>query len=219
MTGKPDALLDTIRKLVREELRHSSMATLAIVQDIHPHASDGDDDNYSCSVKLRDSEVLLQKVPVATARMGLASVPAVDDLVLVQFINGDANSPVIIGSLYNDEDRPPVNAQGQWVCELPLGARDSEGVHIAASSADTAALEIRIGGSLVLALKDDDPVVSVDVGSGAAKLTIDSDGTISLQGGRSLTVEAGTDLVLKGNNVKIEGAGEVTVKGAVINLN
>jgi hypothetical protein len=219
MTANPDALLDTIRRLVREELRKTQGATLAIVQDIHPHASDGDDDNYSCTVKLRDTELVLNKVPVATARMGLASIPAVNDLVLVQFINGDIHSPVITGSLYNDEDRPPVNDDGQWVCYLPLGAGEGEGLQIVASSADTPALEIRIGGSLVLALKDDDPVVSLDVGSGSATLTIDSDGTLAVKGSRGLNVEAGTDLVLKGNNVTLEGSGEVSVKGAVINLN
>jgi phage baseplate assembly protein gpV len=219
MTANADALLDTIRRLVREELRQTRTATLAIVQDIQPHASDGDADNYSCTVRLRDSELVLDKVPVATARMGLASIPAVNDLVLVQFINGDVHSPVIIGSLYNDEDRPPVNADGQWVCRLPLGAGEGEGLHLVASSADTPALEVRVGGSLVLVLQDDDPVVSLDVGSGAATLTIDSDGTVALKGSRGLNVEAGTDLTLKGTNIKLEGAGEVTVKGAVINLN
>lgn len=219
MTGNPDVLLDAIRRLVREELRKTQTATLAIVQDIHPHASDGDDDNFSCTIRLRDTDLVLNRVPVATARMGLASIPAVNDLVLVQFIGGDINSPVITGSLYNDEDRPPLNADGQWVCRLPLGAGEGEGLHLVASSAGIPTLEIRIGGSLVLSLQDDDPVVSIDVGSGAAALTIDSDGTVALKGSRGLSLEAGTDLVLKGNNLKLEGAGEVTVKGAVINLN
>ena len=214
MTTNPNALLETVRKIVRQELQRIQGATLAIVQE--QHVGDGE---YACSVRLRDSEIELKQVPVATARMGLASIPAIEDLVLLQFIAGDINRPVIIGSLYNDEDAAPDNGDGQLVCQLPLGASDSEGLHLTASSADTPALELRIGGGLLVTLQDDDPVVSIDIGSGSASLTIDSDGTLAISGGRGVSIEAGTDLVLKGSSVKIEGSGEVAVKGAVINLN
>lgn len=214
MSEQPHALLDTIRRIVRDELRQLQGATLAIVQE--QHNGDGE---YACSVKLRDSELVLSHVPIATARMGLASIPAVDDLVLLQFIQGDINRPVIIGSLYNDEDPPPAAGDGEWICQLPLGAGDSEGLQLQAISADTPTLGIRIGGGLVVELKDDDPVVSIDVGSGSAVLTIDSDGTLAIQGGKGISIEAGTDLELKGANVAIEGSGEVKIKGSVINLN
>lgn len=214
MTGQSHALLDTIRRIVREELLQVQGATLAIVQELH-----NGDGEYACTVKLRDSELVLTRVPIATARMGLASIPAVDNLVLLQFIQGDINRPVIIGSLYNDEDMPPPAGDGEWTFQLPLGAGDGEGVQLSAKSADTPSLEIRIGGGLVVELKDDDPVVSIDVGSGAAALSIDSDGTLAVTGGQGLSIEAGTDLQLKGTNVTIEGSGEVSVKGALINLN
>lgn len=214
MTTNPNALLETVRKIVRQEMQRIQGATLAIVQE--QHTGDGE---YACSVRLRDSEIELKRVPVATARMGLASIPAIDDLVLLQFIAGDINRPVIIGSLYNDEDVPPENSDGQWICQLPLGAGDSEGLQLTASSADTPSLEVRIGSALQLTLKDDDPVVTIDIGSGSAAVTIDSDGALAIKGGRGVNIEAGSDLVLKGSNVTIEGSGEVAVKGSVINLN
>jgi hypothetical protein len=214
MSEQPQTLLDTIRRIVRDELKRVQGATLAIVQE--QHTGDGE---YACTVALRDSELVLKRVPIATARMGLAAIPAVDDLVLVQFLNGDINRPIIIGSLYNDEDSPPANDDAQWVGQLPLGAGDGSGVSLLAKGSDPPSLELTIGGGLVVTLQDDDPVVQLDVGSGSAALTIDSDGTISVKGGRGLSIEAGTDLELKGVNVKIEGSGEVTVKGAVIKLN
>jgi len=214
MTTQQNALLETIRQIVRHEMQRIQGATLAIVQELH--TGDGE---YACTVQMRDSEIVLTRVPVATARMGLASIPAINDLVLLQFIGGDINRPVIIGSLYNDEDVPPENSDGQWVCQLPLGAGDNEGLQLTANSEGTPSLEVRIGSALQLTLKDDDPVVTIDIGSGAAELNIDSDGTLAINGGRGVNIEAGTDLILKGTNVQIEGSGEVTVKGAVINLN
>ena len=214
MSEQPHALLDTIRRIVRDELRRLPGATLAIVQEQHLG-----EDEYACTVALHDSDLVLKRVPIATARMGLAAIPAVNDLVLLQFLNGDVNRPIIVGSLYNDEDRPPAHGDAQWVGELPLGAGDGSGVSLLAKGSDPPSLELRIGGGLVVTLKDDDPVVAIDVGAGSAALTIDSDGTIAVKGGRGLSIEAGTDLKMKGANVTIEGSGEVTVKGAVINLN
>jgi len=214
MTTQQNTLLETIRQVVRQEMQRSQTATLAVVQEQHI-----DDGEYACTVQLRDSEIVLKRVPIATARMGLASIPAVNHLVLVQFIGGDINRPVIIGSLYNDEDVPPANSDGQWICQLPLGADDGEGVKLTANSEGTPSLEVLIGSALQLLLQDDDPVVTIDVGDGSATLTIDSDGALAIKGGRDINLEAGTDLILKGTNVQIEGSGEVTVKGSVINLN
>ena len=49
---------------------------------------------------------------------------------LVQFVAGDVNAPVIVGRLYNDEDRPPENEDGKAVLHLPLGAADDDAVHL-----------------------------------------------------------------------------------------
>src|SRR5690242_2557699 len=102
-------LYETIQRIVQDELGRIGTATLAIVQEQHAHADAGDQDNYACTVRLRDNGLVLKQVPVATARVGSASIPAVGDLVLVQYLGGDVNAPVITGSFYNDEDRPPVN--------------------------------------------------------------------------------------------------------------
>jgi phage baseplate assembly protein gpV len=209
MTSQSNALLDTVRKIVRQELQRHQGSTLATVVD--QHAAE-----YACTVQLRDTEIVLQKVPVATSRMGLACIPALGDLVLLQFIAGDINQPIICGSLYNDEDTPPDNSAGQWVCQLPLGG---DAVQVVANSEGTASLQLSIGSALTLTLQDDDPVVNIAVGSGSAALTIDSDGSVSISSGNTFTIEAGADLVLKGANITLEGSGEVTVKGAVINLN
>ena len=110
-------LYETIQRIVQAELRRIHTAELAIVQEQHPHAGDSDQDNYACTVQLRNSGIILKEVPVATARIGQASIPAVGNLVLVQFVGGNINAPVITGSLYNDEERPPVNDDGQIILQ------------------------------------------------------------------------------------------------------
>jgi len=207
-----------IRRIVREELRALRTAEFAVVQEIHPHAEAGDDDNYACTVRLRDTGLVLARVPVATGRKGLAAIPDVGDLVLVQFVGGEANAPVITGSLYNDADRPPLNAEGEVVLVLPSDAAEGEGVQMKLAPAGESSATLTLGSSLKIALKDDDPVVEVDVGDGSATLKIDSDGTLTITSSRAIKIEGG-EIGLKGTMIKAEADGEITLKGAVINLN
>lgn len=199
-------LYDTLRKIVQQEMARHRSAELAVVQEVHP----SDPDNYACTVVLRDTDMVLKQVPLAIVRKGVAFVPDVGDLVLVQFIGGHLNAPVITGSLYNDEDRPPKNAEKQAVLELPVG--DSDGVRIEVNSDSAKSIVVTIGSALKMTLIDDDPVVSLDVGDGSAKLSIARDGSVKLESGNALEIKAGAD-------IKIEASGQLNLKGSVINLN
>lgn len=204
-------LFESIQRVVQHELRRARTAELAVVQEQHPHASESDSDNYACTVRLRDSGILLKQVPVSTGRIGAVAIPAVGDLVLVQFIGGDLNAPVIIGRLYNDEDRPPVSEDGQAILRLPLGADDADAVHVEVRSGDARELILKLGTGLVVNLRDDDPVVEVDVGEGKAKLSVAQDGAI--------TLESNGNVSLKGTEITIEASGKLTLKGATVNIN
>lgn len=210
--------LHDIRRVVREELRALRFAELALVQDIHPHAEAGDDDNYACTIRMRDTGAVLARVPLLATRKGMASVPDVGDLVVVQFMGGDANAPVIVGTLYNDQDRPPPNAEGEAVLRLPADAGDGEGVALRVNSVAEVSAVLALGNALKLELKDDDPVVRIDVGGGAAVLTIESDGTVTLKSGKALVLEGG-EVTIKGTKITAEAQGDMVLKGAVIKLN
>lgn len=201
-------LLATIQAVVRHELARRCPAELAVVQEQHPHAADSDRDNYACTVVLRGSGLVLRRVPVATGRVGAAAIPAVGELVLVQFLGGDLNRPVITGSLYDDEDRPPANADGQLVLHLPSGAGEDEAVRLVLSTAERRELSIALGGGLSLALRDDDPAVELEVDGGAAKLTIARDGGIKLESRGNIAIE--------GAEVSVTATGKLTLDGASI---
>jgi uncharacterized protein involved in type VI secretion and phage assembly len=130
----------------------------------------------------------------------------------VQFLGGNVNAPVITGRLYNDEDRPPVSDDGKAVVHLPLGASDDEAVHIELVSGDARSLSLTLGKSLKLELKDDDPVVSLDVADGKAKLTIGSDGATTLTSQGAMSIKGDGD-------IGIEASGKLTLKGSSVEIN
>jgi uncharacterized protein involved in type VI secretion and phage assembly len=212
------SLFETIRRIVKEELGRIRTAELAVVQEQHPHAEDSDNDNFACTVVLRDSGIVLKQVPVATSRIGVASIPAAGDLVLIQFIDGDINAPVITGRLYNDEDRPPVNADGQMVVHLPPGAEDSDAVHLKLTSGDTREVTVKLGDGLTLTVKDDDPVVSLAIDSGKATLQIDRDGAVTLESQGNLQIKGG-EMKFEGQTINVEAQSELNLKGGVVNIN
>jgi uncharacterized protein involved in type VI secretion and phage assembly len=214
------SLFDTIRRIVREELRRTRTAELAVVQESHPHASDSDSDNYACSVALRDSGMVLKQVPVATQRIGAAAIPDVGELVLVQFLDGDINAPVITARLYNDEDRPPVNDLGRAVLHLPPEAGDDEAVHLALDSGDSRGLTLRLGSGLTLTLQDDDPVVELSVDGGKATLSIARDGGVTIESRRDVTIKGQGNIAIEAQGeLDLKGSAGVNINGATVNIN
>jgi uncharacterized protein involved in type VI secretion and phage assembly len=199
-----------VTQTLYESIQRIVQADPATVQEQHPHASDSDTDNYACTVVLRDSQIVLKHVPVATARIGTVSIPAVGELVLVQFLGGDVNAPVITGRLYNQEERPPQNDDGQAILHLPLGAGDDDAVHAELHSGDKRELILKLGKGLTLNLRDDDPAVELDV-DGKAKLKIDKDGAV--------TLESNGKVELKGSEITVEAQGKLTLKGSTVNIN
>jgi phage baseplate assembly protein gpV len=204
-------LYETIQRIVQEELGRVRTAELAVVQEQHPHADGSDKDNYACTVRLRDSGIVLGQVPIATSRIGNVSIPAVGELVLVQFVGGDINAPIITGRLYNDEDRPPVNEDGQAITHLPLGAEDGDAVHIELHSGDRRELVFKLGSGIEVNVRDDDPVVELKVDGDKAALRIDRDGAVAL--------ESQGNVELKGNEISIEAQSQLNLKGGTVNIN
>jgi uncharacterized protein involved in type VI secretion and phage assembly len=201
-------LFESIQEIVRDELGRMRTAEIATVQKQHPHASSGDNDNYACTVALRDSGIVLGHVPVATGLIGGASIPAVGELVLVQFVNGDINHPVIVGRLYDDQNRPPENDAGQAILNLPL---DGSAIHVELHGESTAKVVVKLASALSVTVQDDDPVISVDVG-GNASLSVGKDGSVSIKSQTDLKIEASS-------NIDIEAQGKLTLKGATVNIN
>ncbi len=192
-------LVDTIQAIIREELRHLYLAELGVVTDLHEHGSAGDKNNYACSVRLRDNGLDLAFVPIATPRVGFSALPNVGDLVLVQFLGGDPNAPVVTGRFYSEAARPPVAAAGECVYESP----DAK-----ASGVRRAYLKLPNGAMLTW---DDDALL---LESGATKLTIKHDGEVVLESADKVTVKSTSDTVVESQGaLSLKATGDVSLEG------
>ena len=108
------SIVETIQEIVRSEMRTIRIAELGVVEAVGPHSDDGDFDNYGCDVRLKNTDLLLKRVPVATGHLGSVAIPNVGDLVLLGFDKGDVNQPILLGRLYTDDDRPPLSTTNRW---------------------------------------------------------------------------------------------------------
>jgi uncharacterized protein involved in type VI secretion and phage assembly len=222
------ALFDSVARIARHESRARLGAAAGKVVDVFP-AGDGQAD-HAVSVELRDSQVVLPRVPVAVGLLGFAAIPARGELVLILFLDGDANAPVVAGRLYHPDQDPPEHAEGELVLALPSPS----------PSGQDPKLELRIDGakpSLRLALAGDvtlevveqtarlsvganaEMLVTVDgrgggrteIAAGSAKITIKKDGDI--------TISTSGNLKLEGADVEISGTSKVKISGPQVEIN
>jgi uncharacterized protein involved in type VI secretion and phage assembly len=163
---------------------------------------------------------------------GAVIVPEVGDEVLVAFEQGSFQRPYVLGGLHNGVDT------------MPKGEVDLVG---SAGSIDRRAFVSRTGHALEMLesasgaqgvkVKTGDGKLSIHLDQKQTKITVHSDGTVTIEAPRGVTVDAGTgSLKLTGQDIEITaktgvkmdgGAGEVkvssntsvSVEGARVSVN
>lgn len=221
--GSP-ALFDSVARIARHELAARQVASTGIVTEVFP-AEDGGPPDHAASVQLRDTRQILPRVPIAVGVLGLAAIPAVDDLVLVVFCEGDAHAPVIVGRLYHPDQNPPTHSPGQVVLALPSGS-SSPTVKVLATADPELTLEFPEA-KVKLAL-DGSPRAELIVGpltarfdgSGSGQVEIETGAvTFTLTGGGDVTLSAKGTLKLEGAQIQISSQGPLKLQGATVELN
>jgi uncharacterized protein involved in type VI secretion and phage assembly len=229
-------LLGIIQQIVRAELRCQHVAELGVVErnGLHPHSGSADHDNYACDVRLKNTGLLLQQVPVATGHIGTAAIPNEGDLVLLGFSHGDINQPIIIGRLYNDVDRPPLNQADQIIFRQPLAESDDKTVKAEISNLDERdpprLVLLELPPKVSVTVQDDEIVAEsgetrlrlsqpdggggqVVVEAGRSRITLNQDGDITIDAAGSITLTTSTgDVSISGMNVSIKSQLRTTVE-------
>ena len=142
----------------------------------------------------------------------------VDDEVLVAFDRGALDHPFVIGGLYNGKDEPTP------VTDVPLhdGLRskairhtlsDRQGNRVDLLSQSTGARKqgVRVASG--------DGRLTINLDRTKTEITVDSKGTVSITGSRSVSVEAGTDLTLSARRrLTIKSGGLLNIQGRNVNV-
>jgi len=223
--------VQTIRRIARHEIDQRPGVGLGVVKSVH--GNDGVEKRYACTVVLRDTGLVLPKVPIATGLIGTAALPRENDLVVVLFVGGDLHGPVVIGRLFSDNVAPPEHGPGELVTVLPgdeLAPEKRIELRVAAPGDGSRALRLTLEGPVKVELEVDNDGVRVRAQDALLRLTQTgaSDGRAELSVGGSkitltqdgdVTIEASGTLTLKGAKVNISGDASVKVAGTSIDLN
>jgi uncharacterized protein involved in type VI secretion and phage assembly len=156
-------------------------------------------------------------VPMAGKERGLCFLPEVDDEVLVAFEHGDPQFPYVVGALWTSSAGPPAaNADGKNNLRV-ISSRSGMILRFD----DTKDAE-----AVTLSDKDGKCCLVIDMAAGTVSLTADADLTITATNGALKLSGNGVEIVSQGDlklgaaaagELKVDG--ELTIKGATVNIN
>jgi phage baseplate assembly protein gpV len=198
------AIMPVLRAIVRDELIGASGAgvggiELGVVTDVASNDGGSGDRNCEVNVRLRGSDLELQRVPVVSPRVGVSSVPRVGDLVVVGFVGNDLNGAVVLGCLHTDAVHPPDAKPDEIVYEVPDDAAD--GVR---------RVELRLPSDNTITIEDNKVVIDL----GGSVVTIDG-GNVTIKASDGITFESEADVSIKADgNIKFEASGNVDLKAS-----
>ena len=207
-------VLEIMRKVASQELERNHSCVFGVVSAHYPHTAKNDENNYEVDVKIKHQNLELRRVPVAVTHMGVAAAPQEGDLVLVQFINGDLNQPVITGRFYHADNRPPLHKEDEILFEQRVSSDNSLN-HLRFTS----------DGTIYLQRKVDKPE---DNSKALTSVKINgSDGTVEIKVGDKVTLEMKSDgITLTQDSAKLEMksgkfklTGDVEINGDLVAKN
>jgi len=217
-------LYESVARIARHEVGRQIVSGVGEVMDAFPAPKGATPPDHAVSVKLRDTGLILPRAPVAVGVMGFAAIPAPGDLVLVVFLNGDVNAPVVVGRIYQPDIDPPEHEKGQIVLKLPPG--ESEPKLDLVVQGDKPSIELKLPDKVKVEVVKDKVFIEVDTmnisvdGAGGGRVEMAAGGSkITLKKDGDITVSSAGNLTLEGKEVKISGMAKVSVKGAQVEIN
>lgn len=155
---------------------------------------------------------------------GITFLPEVGDEVLVGFEGGNAEHPIVLGSLYNNKDRIPGDV---IVSENNYLKRISTKTKLSITFDDEKkVLTIETPGKNIFVLDDDAKCISMkdmnnnSIEMGPDGITINSSKDLILKAGTNLTQTANQAFSAKANaSAELVASGATSIKGATVKIN
>lgn len=174
-----------------------------------------DDPDHEGKVKLRfpwldDATIsdwcrVLQ--PYAGPSYGAVFTPETQSEVLVAFVHGDMNEPVVIGGLYNGVDKPPAHHDGTRQ-DVKMIRTKAGHVFRLDDSAQARAIELKTAGGHDVVLDDQHRKVTVST-SGGHQIAMDDQGRkieIKASGGvGKVTIDSTGNVTIEGTDIQVKG--------------
>jgi uncharacterized protein involved in type VI secretion and phage assembly len=222
-------MLEIVRRVVEQEISQQRTSALGVVAAVFAHTDESDTNNYEINVKLKHEDLELRKVPMAIPHVGYAAPPKAGDLVLVQFVDGDINQPLITGRFYHADERPPLHQENEILFEHRVSDGTLNHLRFAADGSmflqrdvtkpednskaktsvkidgSTGDIEIKAGDKITIVLKNN---AEIDITADGKPLNIKCD-TLTLDG--KMTVKGNVEV--DGDLVVSSGATKTTISG------
>jgi uncharacterized protein involved in type VI secretion and phage assembly len=138
-------------------------------------------------------------VPFAGGDRGAFFIPDYDDEVLVVFVAGNMNAPIVIGGLWNGAQKPPETIPGDRVDRWTITGKAGSRIAIIEMSAGSPTIELETPAGVKATLTDAGN--KIELIAGENRITMDEQG---------VTVNAGAKVSVSASQAEVT-AGQVTV--------
>jgi hypothetical protein len=203
-------ILEIVRQVVAQELSRQRGARLGVVSEVFAHTAKDDDNNYEINVRLKHEDLELRKVPMMVSHAGFAAPPRAGDLVLVQFVNGDLNQPVVAGRFYHADERPPLHKEDEALFEHRFGDNRDKLSHLRFTEKGSIFLQSGV-------TKPEDNTefkagLRIDGENGVLEIKVGDKLTVTITEGSGIRITAdGKPINVKCSEMNVEG--KVNIKG------
>jgi phage baseplate assembly protein V len=200
----PDALLEIAGVLFpRRDDRVSGVAIGQVVQDVDPLGE--------ARVQVRLPWVpgfepwARVCTPGAAGGRGLFWQPQIGDEVLLAFCQGDIREPYVLGGLWNGVDRPPTLSPADALTKVVLKTNAGHVIEL-----DDLAQSVSVTTTTEQKITLDPQKIELTAGS--AKVTLETQGSVTIEAPVELTVKAGS-ITIQGTDVDIQASASASIDG------
>ncbi|HEX4107622.1 MAG TPA: phage baseplate assembly protein V, partial [Solirubrobacteraceae bacterium] len=165
--------------------------------------------------------------PAAGSSRGIVALPAVNDEVIVGFEHGDVQRPIVLGVLFNGQDKPGTDLIAQessHVVRMPrtFDAKYDQQIKFVSGQAMTitsgATLDMKSTGAMTIesqAAADIKATAPMTI-EGQATVTVKANGEVTIQGNGPVSVTSNAALTLKGSMVTVQSSGVLALQGSEV---
>ncbi|MDZ7268438.1 MAG: phage baseplate assembly protein V [candidate division KSB1 bacterium] len=154
----------------------------------------------------------------AGSSRGIMYIPQPDDEVVVNFVNDDPNDAQIVGGSWSTRDSPPVASPTDLLVKrkIKTGLAGGLGHEV---EFDDALQTITITSSTKQKIAIAPEKIEISTLGGAAKVTLNTAGTITIEAALSLELKAKGMIKLEAAKVDINGKVATSIQGKIVKIN